>query len=92
MQSLVKNWQLTNQKLYRDFIFSNFDEAFDFMKIIAYFSKKMNHHPMWINYYNKVEIYISTESKNKITSQDIELAEKINDIFENKKDYLTFLV
>lgn len=87
----VEHWKLVENQLNRNFVFSNFDDAFEFMRMVAYFAKEMDHHPKWINYYNKVEINISSEGTKLITQLDIDLAVKINEIFENKNDYLTLL-
>ena len=49
-------WQETENKLYRKFVFRNFSEAFAFMTRVAIEAEKMNHHPLWTNVWNTVEI------------------------------------
>lgn len=72
-------WQETDNKLYRKFDFSNFSEAFAFMTRVALEAEKMDHHPLWTNVYNKVEIWLSThDAGNVITDKDRKLAQKIN--------------
>jgi 4a-hydroxytetrahydrobiopterin dehydratase len=72
-------WQETDNKLYRKFQFKNFSEAFAFMTRVAIEAEKMNHHPLWTNVYNNVEIWLSTHDAGDIvTEKDHKLAKKIN--------------
>jgi 4a-hydroxytetrahydrobiopterin dehydratase len=71
-------WQEIDNKLYRKFKFKNFSEAFAFMTRVAIESEKMDHHPLWTNVYNVVEIWLNTHSEgNVVTPKDHELAKKI---------------
>lgn len=72
-------WQETDNKLYRQFNFRNFSEAFAFMTRVAIEAEKMNHHPLWTNVYNKVDIWLSTHDAGDIvTEKDHQLAKKID--------------
>lgn len=72
-------WQEENNQLYRKFEFRNFSEAFAFMTRVAIEAEKMDHHPLWTNVYNKVEIWLSTHSAgNTVTDKDKQLAKKID--------------
>jgi 4a-hydroxytetrahydrobiopterin dehydratase len=72
-------WTETDNKLYRKFEFDNFSEAFAFMTRVALEAEKMNHHPLWTNVWNRVEIWLSThDAGNVVTAKDRALAEKIN--------------
>jgi 4a-hydroxytetrahydrobiopterin dehydratase len=72
-------WTEINNKLYRKFEFSNFSEAFAFMTRVAMEAEKMNHHPLWTNVWNTVEIWLSThDAGDVVTDKDKKLAEKIN--------------
>jgi 4a-hydroxytetrahydrobiopterin dehydratase len=74
-------WQEKNNKLYRKFKFKNFSEAFAFMTRVALEAEKMDHHPLWTNVYDTVEIWLSTHSAgDKVTNKDNQLAEKIDDL------------
>jgi 4a-hydroxytetrahydrobiopterin dehydratase len=74
-------WQEKNSKLYRKFQFKDFSEAFAFMTRVALEAEKMDHHPMWTNVYNTVEIWLSTHSAGDVvTNKDKQLAEKIDDL------------
>lgn len=72
-------WKEVNNKLYRKFEFNNFSEAFSFMTRVALAAEKMDHHPLWTNVYNTVEIWLSThDAGDVVTDKDIKLAKKID--------------
>ncbi len=72
-------WTQTNNKLYRKFTFANFSEAFAFMTRVAIEAEKMDHHPLWTNVWNTVEIWLSTHDAGDIvTEKDHQLAAKID--------------
>jgi 4a-hydroxytetrahydrobiopterin dehydratase len=74
-------WIEENNKLYRKITFKNFSEAFAFMTRVALEAEKMDHHPLWTNVYNQVEIWLSTHDAGDIvTDKDRKLAKKIDDI------------
>jgi 4a-hydroxytetrahydrobiopterin dehydratase len=72
-------WQHINNKLYKKFQFKNFSEAFAFMTRVAIEAEKMNHHPLWTNVWNTVEIWLSThDAGDVVTTKDEELSSKID--------------
>ena len=72
-------WKEENNKLYRKFQFKNFSEAFAFMTRVALQAEKVDHHPLWTNVYNSVEIWLSTHDAGDIvTDKDRQLAKKID--------------
>lgn len=75
-------WKEENNTLYRKFEFADFSEAFAFMTRVAIEAEKMDHHPLWTNVYNKVEIWLSThDAGNTITQKDRKLADRIEAIY-----------
>ena len=72
-------WTENNNQLYKKFEFNDFSEAFSFMTRVAIEAEKMNHHPLWTNVYNRVEIWLTThDAGNIVTDKDRELAGKID--------------
>ena len=72
-------WTEKDNKLYRKFQFKDFNEAFAFMTRVAMEAEKMNHHPLWTNVWNTVEIWLSTHDAGDIvTEKDRKLADKID--------------
>ena len=77
-------WEEKNNSLYRKFQFKNFSEAFAFMTRVAMEAEKMDHHPLWTNVYNQVEIWLSTHSAGDIvTDKDRKLAKKIDGLISS---------
>lgn len=72
-------WVEENNKMYKKFEFKNFSEAFSFMTRVALAAEKMDHHPLWTNVYNKVEIWLNThDAGDTITEKDRSLSVKID--------------
>ena len=72
-------WKEEDNKLYKSFDFKNFSEAFAFMTRVALAAEKMDHHPLWTNIYNKVEVWLSTHDAGDIvTEKDRKLSKLID--------------
>lgn len=72
-------WVEENNTLNRKFQFADFSEAFAFMTRVAMLAEKANHHPYWVNVYNRVEIQLSThDAGNVVTQKDHNLAAQID--------------
>lgn len=79
MSDTTTAWTEQNKSLYRLFKFKDFSEAFAFMTRVALAAEKMDHHPLWTNVYNKVEIWLSTHDAGDIvTEKDHALAKRID--------------
>ncbi len=76
-------WTETNHQLYKKFEFADFSEAFAFITRVAFEAEKMNHHPLWTNVYNKVEIWLNTHDKGDIVTElDHQLSKKIDSLLK----------
>ena len=74
-----EGWSENNNALYRKLQFKDFSQAFAFMVRVAIEAERMNHHPVWKNVYNQIEIWLNThDAGDVVTDKDVELAEKIN--------------
>ena len=72
-------WSEQNNKLYRKFQFKDFSEAFAFMTRVALIAEKMDHHPLWTNVWNTVEVWLSThDAGDVVTEKDRKLAAAID--------------
>lgn len=56
--------------LQRTFRFADFNAAFGFMTRVAIYADKADHHPEWINVYNRVEITLTTHDAGGISARD----------------------
>lgn len=73
---LSSGWtvQAKRDAIYKEFAFTNFNEAFGFMTRVALQAEKMDHHPEWFNVYNKVNITLSSHDVNGLSQRDVKLA------------------
>ncbi|CAN5655454.1 hypothetical protein BH10BAC2_BH10BAC2_01150 [soil metagenome] len=72
-------WKEEKNSLYQKFEFKDFSEAFAFMTRVALAAEKMDHHPLWKNVYNIVEIWLSThDAGDVVTGKDRKLSVKID--------------
>ena len=79
---ISNNWSVSDNKLYRKFIFADFSAAFAFITRVAMIAEKLNHHPTWSNTWNTVEIWLSThDAGNIITDKDELLSVEIDKLF-----------
>ena len=83
IQSALKDlqgWTVVNGKLHREYKFPDFVHAFGFMATAAIAIEAMNHHPEWFNVWNRVTIDLSTHDAGGITSKDVDLARKLEQL------------
>ena len=74
-------WTEQNNRLKKNFKFKDFSEAFAFMTRVALIAEKMDHHPLWTNVYNTVNIELSTHDAGDIvTDRDRKLAKAIDQL------------
>ncbi|MBU3566508.1 4a-hydroxytetrahydrobiopterin dehydratase [Polynucleobacter sp. MWH-HuK1] len=62
----------------RQFTFTNFNQAFEFMTLCAEYAEKIDHHPDWSNSWNKVSVSLSTHSAGALTKLDIQMAKAMD--------------
>jgi len=75
------SWTQADNRLKKEFKFSNFQEAFAFMTRVAFLAEEHNHHPNWSNVYNTVSIELTThDAGNTITEKDRNLAQAIDQL------------
>jgi 4a-hydroxytetrahydrobiopterin dehydratase len=77
---LLSGWTIQNGKLHREYKFPDFAHAFGFMATAAIQVEKINHHPEWLNVYNRVTVDLTTHDSGGITQKDIELARALDTI------------
>lgn len=74
-------WKTNNEQLEREFTFSDFKQALQFVNKVGELAEEMDHHPDILLFaYKKVKITLTTHSERKITELDYGLAEKIDQI------------
>ncbi len=80
----VENWSVIEDKLVREFSFSDFVSAVAFLDSIVPIAKEAEHHPdVLIHSYKKVRVSLVThDAGNLVTEKDYELAGKINGLVD----------
>lgn len=70
----MEGWRIEDLSLKKEFVFSDFNEAMDFMNRLVPVADKLKHHPDWSNSYNRVSISLTSHSKGGLTEKDFVLA------------------
>lgn len=73
-------WSVVGGALHREFVFTDFSEAFGFMTRAALAAEKMDHHPDWSNSWNKVTVDLSSHDVGGLTARDERLARRMNEL------------
>jgi 4a-hydroxytetrahydrobiopterin dehydratase len=77
-QAGVDQWTLADGRLRREFVFSDFSQAWGFMSRVALLAEARNHHPDWSNSWNKVVIELVSHDAGGLTERDVDLASAID--------------
>jgi 4a-hydroxytetrahydrobiopterin dehydratase len=79
-QETIPLWQvdLAKQEIVREFTFTNFKLAFEFMTQCANYAEELDHHPDWSNVWNKVVVHLTTHSAKGLTKLDIQMAQAMD--------------
>lgn len=79
----LEGYRPNNASISKIYRFDNFMSAIDFMVKVSRVCEEMNHHPNWKNIYDRVEVDLSTHELSGVTVKDIELARKMNELFNS---------
>ena len=83
MKKEISNWKNGegNESIEREFEFSNFNEAVEFINKVAKIAELEEHHPdILLHNYKKVKITLTTHKAGGLTEKDFIVAEKINEL------------
>lgn len=81
--SSLPSWTYQPQRggmLEREFMFTDFVQAFGFMSQVALQAEKMSHHPEWANVYNKVQVTLTTHDVGGLSAKDVRLAQFMDNV------------
>lgn len=79
-------WKLVDGRdaIMKNYVFTDFVEAFDFMTRVAVEAEKVNHHPEWFNVYNRVDVTLATHDCGGLSQLDVNMARKMDELSQKK--------
>jgi 4a-hydroxytetrahydrobiopterin dehydratase len=81
----LAGWSHEGDAIVKTYKFNDFIEAISFMNQVAFHAEKLEHHPEWSNVYNKVTVRLISHDVSGITSRDIQLAKRMEQILQPKR-------
>lgn len=83
----LPGWSLSRDGLAieRDFVFGNFVQAFGFMTQMALRSETLDHHPEWVNVYNRVRVRLTTHDAGGLTPLDLQWAQAAAEVVHDTR-------
>jgi len=80
LEKEIPLWSLDidGKRIVREFAFTDFKQAFEFMTLSAQYAEELDHHPDWSNSWNKVRVSLSTHSADALTNLDIQMAKAMD--------------
>ena len=80
----LPDWEFVDNAIETTLEFETFKDCFSIMARIAFEVEAQNHHPEWLNVYNKLSIRLSTHDAGGVTEKDFKLAKTIEAIIMNQ--------
>jgi len=77
IKSDLNEWAIQNELLVKEFEFSTFQDAINFVNAVAKIADEADHHPDIFISYNKVKISLTTHDVGEISEKDYSLAKAI---------------
>ena len=73
-------WAVTDDgaAITKIFRFKGFRAAMAWMMRAAFEAEAMDHHPEWLNVYNRVEVRLTTHDTGGLTDKDFDLARRLD--------------
>ncbi len=83
--SLPENPSQSRVELFREYMFSTFEQVLEFMTKIAPVCNTLPHHPRWENTWTTLKVFLSTwDSNHIITYKDIMMARHMEKVFHDQ--------
>ena len=77
IKSDLNEWATQNELLVKEFVFSTFQDAINFVNAVAKIADEVDHHPDIFISYSKVKISLITHDLGEISEKDYSLAKEI---------------
>ncbi len=82
--SRLEGWRATEggrDAIEKEFRFKDFNAAFGFMTRVALYAERNDHHPEWLNVYNRVDVTLATHDAGGVTDKDVALAHFMDETY-----------
>ena len=76
----LDGWSYRDDAIHRVLEYETFRDAVDFVNRVADLADSANHHPTITNSYTTVGLSLSTHSAGGVTSRDLDLAARIDEV------------
>jgi pterin-4a-carbinolamine dehydratase len=81
--TLPQEYPRSRQELRKNFFFSSFEEAVEFMTYLTPLFSRLKHHPRWSNEWKTVHIRLTTwDAEDKITDEDVRAAHEVDSAYD----------
>ena len=87
MESLSENWNFSDGKLTKDFLFPSYEGANNFLLRYNQYCSKINRKPRWKNIYNTVTIQLHDTEFEDVTTKEIEVAKYLDIVYDVTLNY-----
>ena len=81
----LAGWERDGNSIVKSYHFGDFIEAISFMNQAAFHAEALEHHPEWRNVYNIVDVRLTNHDTGGISSLDIRLAKRMEQIIQPKR-------
>ena len=81
----LAGWERDGNSIVKSYQFGDFIEAISFMNQAAFHAEALEHHPEWRNVYNIVDVRLTNQDTGGISSLDIRLAKRMEQIIQPKR-------
>ena len=79
------HWNGDSNGIHRTYTFADFPMVMRFMNDAVDFIEGLNHHPEWLNVYNRLEVSLRThDAGNQVTQHDLQLAHLLDEHFNSR--------
>ena len=82
LPAALPNWGMVEGRdaIQRSYSFKDFSSAWGFMARVALLAEAQDHHPEWLNVYNRVDVTLTTHDAGGLSAKDVTLARAMDAI------------
>lgn len=83
----LEGWSVVEgrEAIRKSFRFADFNAAFGWMCRVAMMAETTDHHPEWVNVYDRVDVVLATHDVGGVTTKDVALARFMDTVAAPKR-------